>query len=254
MRYKMVDGNCITPLYVQVAENIKSKIHEGILKSGDRIGSINELVNQYNISRVTAIAAIESLVKSSYVVTKQGKGTFVKEGFTYDNLDCLRSFSEISSRSSREFTTKIINCERIKLDEEIMDEFNNNEREGLKIYRVHYFKNQPIGLIIMILPKNLIELCEKNRDTLNNISAYDLLSRHGYVITDAVQMISATGATSEIAEILCLDVGEPILYTARTSYDIKKQVMMLSSFYYKNDAYSYRVHLHRTEELFDGNK
>lgn len=55
-------------------------------KPGDKIPSEPQLVNTYEISRVTVRNAIQQLVNDGVLIKKHGKGTFVKsavytEGF-----------------------------------------------------------------------------------------------------------------------------------------------------------------------------
>ena len=88
----MIEMDSYIPIYQQVSKIIQDKINSGELKPGDRIGSIAELVKLYNISRVTAISALEDLVRKGFVISKQGKGSFVKNGHLDEDLLSLRSF------------------------------------------------------------------------------------------------------------------------------------------------------------------
>lgn len=62
--------------YNFVKQQIKSKILEGIVLPHGKIGSENELMKEYNVSRHTVRKAIDELVNEGWVYRKQGAGTF----------------------------------------------------------------------------------------------------------------------------------------------------------------------------------
>ncbi len=72
-----IDVKNPTPLYQQIAEEIKSKIKSGELKVGDLIGSHSELTAQYGVSVITVKKAISDLIQQGYLYSRVGKGTFV---------------------------------------------------------------------------------------------------------------------------------------------------------------------------------
>ena len=64
-------------MYLQVARHLENMIGKGNLKPGDNIGTAKDLVERYNVSRVTVMKAIKSLAEKGMLVSRQGKGTFV---------------------------------------------------------------------------------------------------------------------------------------------------------------------------------
>ena len=155
----MIDSESIIPLYEQVSNKIHEKILRGELKPGARIGSINELIKEYHVSRVTAVNAIEDMVKKGFAVSRQGKGTFVKEAYIGDELLSLRSFNEISVEGH----SSIIRFERTELPEKLQSTFDG-ETERLLIHRLQFFKDSPIGLIEITLPWSVAEKVNPAKD------------------------------------------------------------------------------------------
>jgi DNA-binding LacI/PurR family transcriptional regulator len=60
-----------------VAESILRRIHENGLKPGAEIFSESEIMSIYNVSRITARAAVQSLKDRGALISVKGKGTFV---------------------------------------------------------------------------------------------------------------------------------------------------------------------------------
>jgi len=72
-------------MYVQIAEQIKSLISEGVLKVGDRLPSERELSTQFSVSRSTVRESLTSLEIMGLIEVKTGLGTFVCKQSQLDN-------------------------------------------------------------------------------------------------------------------------------------------------------------------------
>lgn len=68
-----------TPLYVQVKDNIKRLISEGIWTHGMKIPTERELSKELNVSRNTISVAYQELESEGILFCQQGRGTFVAE-------------------------------------------------------------------------------------------------------------------------------------------------------------------------------
>ncbi len=86
LKHMAIDIKNPTPLYRQIAEEIKAKIRSGMLKVGDSIGSHSELTAQYGVSVITVKKALSDLIKEGYLYSRVGKGTFVASQSAAINL------------------------------------------------------------------------------------------------------------------------------------------------------------------------
>ncbi len=99
------------PLYYQLAELIRERIHSGELASGEQLPSDRELAEQAQISRMTARQAIAYLVRDGTLVVKPGIGTFVAEPkLTYDAHHLL-GFTEETMQHGGAVTTTVLEQE-----------------------------------------------------------------------------------------------------------------------------------------------
>jgi len=69
--------SCV-PVYKQLGQVLRQQWSAGRLRPGDRIPSENELCRRFDISRMTARAALLELEKEGWVSSVLGKGRFVK--------------------------------------------------------------------------------------------------------------------------------------------------------------------------------
>ena len=67
------------PLFRQIADDIRRKIHSGDLAEGAQLPTEDQLMESYHASRNTVRAALKELTTRGLVHTLHGKGTFVSE-------------------------------------------------------------------------------------------------------------------------------------------------------------------------------
>ena len=72
-----IDVQDSRPLYLQIVDDIKSKIAAKQLKAGDQLGSHAELASSYHVSLITVKKALTTLIHEGIVFTRVGKGTYV---------------------------------------------------------------------------------------------------------------------------------------------------------------------------------
>ena len=65
------------PIYVQIADNLRSQITAGILRTDDRLPSVRELAAELAINPNTIQRAYRELELQGWIATVPGKGCFV---------------------------------------------------------------------------------------------------------------------------------------------------------------------------------
>lgn len=78
----------------EISDTIREQIQTGQLKAGDQVMTENELCRHYNVSRMTARKALESLAAEGIVRRIAGKGTFVNSIRVEKSRAALTSFSD----------------------------------------------------------------------------------------------------------------------------------------------------------------
>ena len=66
------------PIYLQIANQIKTMILEGKLKEGEALPSMRILATELRISFMTTKRAYEELERDGFIESYTGKGSFVK--------------------------------------------------------------------------------------------------------------------------------------------------------------------------------
>ena len=74
--YKFVNG---IPIYLQIVKEIKGAMISGKLKGGDRLPSVREMAEQYQVNPNTVQRVFMELDKQGLTYSERGIGTFVKD-------------------------------------------------------------------------------------------------------------------------------------------------------------------------------
>ena len=76
----MVSFDDATPIYLQIAEEVRTQILDGTLPEGQRLTSTTEYATRNRINPATANKAVSLLVDEGLVVKRRGIGMFVADG------------------------------------------------------------------------------------------------------------------------------------------------------------------------------
>ncbi|MGN0072248.1 MAG: GntR family transcriptional regulator [Coriobacteriales bacterium] len=71
-----------SPIYEQIATQIKAAIMDGSLGPGEQLPSIRGLANSLRVSVITTKRAYADLEEQGFIQTVQGRGCFVTSGST----------------------------------------------------------------------------------------------------------------------------------------------------------------------------
>jgi DNA-binding LacI/PurR family transcriptional regulator len=72
-----IDPQSPKALYLQIVEDIQTKILTGQFKTGDLLGSHNQLAREYQVSLITIKRALNELLREGWLYSRVGKGTYV---------------------------------------------------------------------------------------------------------------------------------------------------------------------------------
>lgn len=86
------------PAYLQVAEQLRSRIRDGQFPQGSRLPTERELVETFQVSSKTIKAALDQLRNEGLIFSRQGVGVFVREQPTKRKVGADRSWRDILKR------------------------------------------------------------------------------------------------------------------------------------------------------------
>ncbi len=146
-----IDLSKPTPLYLQIVDDIKSKIEEGKLNVGDSVGSQQFLAKQYDVSLITIKKATAELINQRILYSRVGKGTFVARKSAVPDFSKLITIGLVLRDLNTPFFSRIVeSVEHAAFDRKfnllLSTSAAHQEREELQIR--HFREIGVSGLII----------------------------------------------------------------------------------------------------------
>jgi len=109
----LICSNCPKPIYEQITDQIKTLILNGTLEEGDALPSMRVLAKELRVSVITTKRAYEELELAGFIVTVQGRGSFVAP----KNLELMREEEQKKVEKHLQSATEISKRIDISLSE-----------------------------------------------------------------------------------------------------------------------------------------
>ena len=228
----MIDKNVITPLYVQVAKELRTEILANQYGEHGCIGTHADLVKRFSVSLITIRKAVQLLEEEGIVEVLQGKGTFVRRMAMVDPLRDLTGISNMMSNLQ-------MKNQVTELDRDVRQALGG---KALFIRRVVSVQGVPVANADMYLPQEYYSCItpeEVEEKTIYQIYRDKL----GITLGRGRQIIRAGGAVGEVAESLCLPENSPVLQIERRAYDSEKRLVEYMVLTYEASKYCFEVEL-----------
>jgi DNA-binding GntR family transcriptional regulator len=245
----LIDRESHISMYSQIANYLESKIISGELKLDDKIPTEAEIMEMFQVSRVTARLAIDSLNEKGLVVRKQGKGTFVADSVLQQDLGNLEGFYD--SMIAKDFVAKLIEMRGIDTPKYISSKLGESFKRSLFFKRVYIRKDEVYAYSHVYLPEEMAktitwEIAEKN-------SGYTMLTQFSdNKLKVANLTIRAFPATVEQCETLSVDIGEPILCLSRTSLGNDNNPVEHTKIFLRSDISEFTISIPKGISMLNG--
>jgi DNA-binding GntR family transcriptional regulator len=216
------------PAYLQIADDIRSRILDGTLQSGDKLPSETELMADYGVSRIVVRNAVEVLRTEGLVIKHHGKGTFVKEqkpmirriiGDFYGKRPTSSPFAASARAVGRvpewEYQTR-----RTTATKAIADRLGIKPGEAVMKTNYKFLADgEPIMVSTSYEPLAITEGTPIEQPEAGQISGVvPRMDSIGVHITHVTEEVHSRAPRPYEAETLQIPVGVPVLVIERTYY------------------------------------
>lgn len=235
------------PLYVKIRESLREKIERGDLAQGMKLPSEDELALQFGVSRMTVRQGIADLIDEGLLFRKHGVGTFVAFSHVVRDHTRLTNFFENSDAKGIKAAAKILCLETTRAKPRAARALDLNEGDAvIRIKTLRYADDIPVTVHDAFIPYRLFfSLLDLDRKLLETQHLWDYFESCGYRVKSAVQRLEAREADEEIAKLMEIEEGAPILYKERTVYADNGTPVEFTYCYNRGDRYSLTVSLQR---------
>ena len=204
-------------LYHQILLRLHERIGSGDIEVGEKLPSEADLERDYGVSRTTARRALDELRRQGLVRREPGRGTFLVGPRFSSNLARLYSFSDEIRRRGHEPGARLVRREEVRATEEVASRLELEEGEKvLLVRRLRLADGRPIFVGDSYLPIGRfpgLKEADYGIVSLSNLFREVL----GAGVERARQWIGATAAPGDVAALLDLEEGAPVLEVKRIS-------------------------------------
>jgi GntR family transcriptional regulator len=237
------------PLYHQIQQLLRHRIHSGLYQPGTQIPSEHALSRELDVSRVTLREALRELVRENLLVKVQGKGTFVAATLP-KRLTPVRYTGFLEELQARVRKLKVTDVEVSEAPatpelRETLQLAPSIQRVTL-IKRLRHIDSEPFSYTLNYLPTEIgarIPVDDLYSQPLLKILQEDLK----IPIVKARETIEAAPADPDTARRLGLPALSPVLHITRVMYTTQDRPFELVDIYYRADKYHYSVSMARVK-------
>lgn len=230
------------PLYMQLEMALRKKIEQGEYSKGDLFPTEKELMEKYQVSRVTVRQAMARLVQTGYIRIRRGIGTDVVYDKVEEQIEDVISFTEEMRKHNIFMTTSYCEMELIKPSEQVAKQLQIPLTE--KCYclkRVRNVDGKPMVYTITYL-KKLKELPLDRHYYTESLYQY-LRESHGIWIESGRDTLEAALPSPEVQKYLEIEAQMPIFIRTRQTFLSDGEIYEYSKCYYPGNRYKYTVDL-----------
>jgi len=235
------------PLYIKIRESLRERILSGELERGQRLPAEDELAAQFGVSRMTVRQGISDLINDGLMYRRHGVGTFVSFPHIERDHSRLTNFFDNSNLQGIKAEAKILSVTVIPAKPKIAKALMISSQEPvINIETLRKADDVPITLHDAYIPQYLFpDLTGGDAEVLDVQNLWTKFEQYGYPVNRAVQKLEAQLANQELAAILKIQPGAPILYKERTVYADDGTPVEFTYCYNRGDMYSLTVTLNR---------
>jgi GntR family transcriptional regulator len=234
-----LDRDSATALYMQIAELLRAAIDAGTFAADSKLPAENELTRRFDVSRVTVRQAIAQLVADGYVISRQGKGTFVSRNKLVHDLKPMRGFYDALIAQGVEPKTKLLDFGPVAMPDAARHAFDAGEDECFRLRRLYLVDGEPIALVDCYLPPQARGL---TWEQVNRNPIYVLLEKLlALPVARADIHIRARSAGTAIGQALGLPPRAALLVMERESFGGDGILRERSSFFIRPENYEFTL-------------
>ena len=229
------------PRYAQLADFLRQRIVRGVWAQGQKLPSLEALVREFGVARVTVRQAVDLLAREHLLSPQRGRGTFVTGNPAQDRWlrleTSLRDLADVYRDDKPKLT----------LIEETAAAPSLQERDGLPagqyryMRRVHSRNDEAYCVISIYLDEAVFHMAPRRfrRETVVPV----LLELPGVRIAKARQTLTISTADVEVAGFLNIAVNAPVAEVRRVFTAADGTVLYLGEVTYRGDYIHFEMDL-----------
>ena len=220
------------PLYYQIEKYMREKILNNEWVAGTQIPTESELMELFGVSRATLRQAVGNLCNEGLLERLQGRGTFVKAKTPY-----IGDYTQIWLEQDMRHVQETLSCEEVEGPNVCRFCGSLGISSGSVLVSIKCLHSnidarsvEPSNITISYFPK---ERFPDIKDCFSDVcSIYHLMENHYKIhLRNALSVFNAVCLEKQLADLLELPTGTPVICIEKILYDELEQPVYMSEIY-----------------------
>lgn len=233
------------PLHIAISEKLRHQIESGAYLPGEKLPSEHQLMETFNVSRITVRKAIANLASQGLANAQRGKGVFVasQQKVTYSLSSPLVFLEQDMAPKGIEFTFENLMFRKVKAPKEIQPILQLPDPPYAYLQKKLLRMDGAAGAVDIsyILP----ELGQRFAAQLKHQMTFPTLDNSGIAIERIDAAIECTHADYEMAGYLEVPLGQPLIVYRYTAYSTNHRPVLHGETISRADRFCYSLSIQR---------
>lgn len=221
------------PLYVQLTEVMRQRIVKQKWKAGTKVPSIEELMEEFDVSRVTVRQAIGQLKNEGLLSPHRGRGTFVTDAPIGRKKLLVNTSLDDLVEMYRGDTPDLANITMTDEQPDLLEEDGMPAEKYVNMRRVHVRDGEKYCAVSIFIAEDVFR--QAPEDLQNKVVLPILTEMPGVEIATARQSLQISSADFEMADKLEVPVNTPTAEVRRVLCDPRGRVIYVLDAVYRGD-------------------
>ncbi|NME68687.1 GntR family transcriptional regulator [Flammeovirga aprica] len=239
----LINHTSSVPFHKQIEEELRKLIDTGEYDNGKLFPKEVDISNRVGVSRNTVRQAINTLVGEGLLERKKGVGTTVAKKKIGTKLSEWHSFTQEMSAKGIPFKNYMVKHDVVDADHSTAERLNVEEgKEVHRLIRLRGDQNDPFVYFISWFHPRV----SFSEDEQFDQPLYDIIEeKFNIVLTKSSEELTAMIADKELAALLKIEVGAPVLFRSRVVSDPGGRVVEINHGYYRADRFTYQIEINK---------
>jgi len=221
------------PLYRQIADLLRQRLAKGRWHVGDQFLTLDALMAEFGVARVTARQTIALLTQDGLVSSQRGRGTFVTALPPPRPRLNVQVSLETLALGYKDTKPLLIVCETTDVHAPVRKEDGAAAERYVYMKRVHTEDAKPYCVIDIYLDASIFAKCSRqfrSQPVIPLLAGGELCT-----IAKAHQALTIDSADMEVARHLNIPVNAPVAHVRRVFCDADGRVIYIGEVTYRGD-------------------
>lgn len=235
------------PLHVSISETLRQQIDTGKYGPGEKLPSEHQLMEIFEVSRITVRQAIANLVNQGLAKSQQGKGVFVtpQKKVAYSLSSPLVLLEQDLASKGIELTFENLTFRKVRPPAKVQTLLNLTEKSAYLQKKLLYMDSM-VGAVDIsyIVPA----LGKRFGPELKQYMTFPTLEREAITIESIEATIECTRADYETSGHLEVPLGYPLIVYRYTALTRGQQPILHGETISRADRFSYSLTIKKDTE------